>query len=86
MPLANHYDMVEAFPSNRANHPLGVRVLPWRARRDNRFANVQCLGLTRKSSTIDLVSVPDEIPGRFFQVTCLEQLARSIPRSDARPR
>src|SRR5436309_12298551 len=28
MPFANHDDVVKAFPSNRANHPLGIRVLP----------------------------------------------------------
>jgi hypothetical protein len=49
MPFANHYDVVKAFPSNRANHPLGIRVLPRRARRNNRFPDVQRLGLTRKS-------------------------------------
>ena len=76
MPFADHYYMVQAFPANRANHPLRIRVLPWRARRDNYFANGQCLGLTRKPFTIDLVAVPDEVPGRFFQAACLEQLAR----------
>jgi len=35
MPFAHHHDMVKAFPSNRANHPLGIRVLPWRARRNH---------------------------------------------------
>src|ERR671935_3060290 len=62
--------------SNRGNHPLGIRVLPWRARRDNHFANVQDLGLTRKPFTIDLISVPEEVPRRCFRAACLEQLPR----------
>src|SRR6266581_6157296 len=63
MPFADHDDVVKAFPSNRANHPLGIRVLPRRAGRDDRLPDVQRLGLTRKSPSIDLVSVPNEIPG-----------------------
>jgi hypothetical protein len=30
MPLAKHQDMVEAFPSDRANQPLIIAILPWR--------------------------------------------------------
>src|SRR6266446_7715377 len=57
MPFADHDNVVKAFPSNRANHPLGIRVLPRRAGRDDRLPDVQRLGLTRKSLSIDLVSV-----------------------------
>jgi hypothetical protein len=37
MLFANHHNMVEAFPSNRADHPLRIRVLPWRAWRNDNF-------------------------------------------------
>src|SRR5438093_6377170 len=63
MPLADHDDVVKAFPTNRANHPLGVRVLPGRAGRNYRFSDAQCLGLTRKSFSINLVSIPNQVPG-----------------------
>src|SRR6266478_7466593 len=63
VPVADHDNVVKAFPSNRGNHPLGIRVLPRRAGRDDRLPDVQRLGLTRKSLSIDLVSVPNEIPG-----------------------
>src|SRR5438552_13564515 len=33
MPFADHDDVVQAFPANRADHPLGIRVLPRRAGR-----------------------------------------------------
>ena len=63
MPLADHDYVVKAFPTNRANHPLGVRVLPGRAGRNYRFSDAQCLGLTRKSFSINLVSIPNQVPG-----------------------
>src|SRR5438445_9693034 len=62
MPFADHHDMVKAFPSNRSNHALGIGVLPGRAWRNDRFPDAQRPGLTRKSFSIDLVSVPDQIP------------------------
>jgi len=43
MPFADHHDMGEAFPSNRSNHALGIRVLPGRASRNDRFPDVQRL-------------------------------------------
>jgi len=76
MPFADHDDVVKAFPSNRTNHSLGIRVLPRRARRNNRLLGAQCLGLTRKSLSIDLVSVPNQIPRRLPQRARLEQLPR----------
>ena len=75
MPLADHDYVVEAFPTNRANHPLGVRVLPGRAGRNYRFSDAQCLGLARKSLSINLVSIPNQVPGPLLQRARLEQLA-----------
>jgi hypothetical protein len=37
--LACHHDMVQAFPPDRADQPLGVPVLPWRACRCRMIAN-----------------------------------------------
>jgi len=59
MPFAHHDHVVKAFSANRANHPLGIRVLPGRAGRNHRFSDVQPLGLTRKSFSINR-------DGRFF--------------------
>jgi hypothetical protein len=74
MPLADHDDMIETFPSNRSNHPLGIGVLPRRAWRNDRFPDVQRPGLTRKSFSIDLVSVPDQIPRSLLQPERFNQL------------
>jgi len=68
--------VVQAFTSNRADHPLGIRVLPRRAGRSNGLLDVQRPGLMRKSFSIDLVSVPNQISGPLLQRARLEQLAR----------
>src|SRR5436190_195271 len=57
MPFADHDDVVQAFTSNRADHPLGIRVLPRRAERNDGLLDVQHPDLMRKSFSIDLVSV-----------------------------
>src|SRR3989475_12254929 len=62
MPFANHDDVVQAFTSNRADHPLGIRVLPRRAGCNDGFLAVQHPGLMRKSFSIDLSSVPNQMP------------------------
>jgi hypothetical protein len=54
MPFADHDDVVQAFTSNRADHPLGIRVLPRRAGRNDGLLDVQHQGLIRKSFSIDL--------------------------------
>src|SRR5437867_2282468 len=76
MPFAEHDDMVQAFPSNRSNHALGIGVLPGRARRNDHFPDVQGLGLTRKSFSIHLVSVTDQMPW-LLQPARLDQLSPS---------
>ena len=76
MPFTDHHDIVETFPSNRPNYPLGIRVLPRRARRNHDFPDAQRLGLTPKSFAIDLVSVSEQILRSLLQAARLEQLPR----------
>jgi len=76
VPFADHDEVVKTFPSNRADHPLGIRVLPWRARSNDGLLDVQHPGLMRKSFSIDLVSVPNQIPGPLLQAVRLEELPR----------
>src|SRR6266700_7434539 len=76
MPLTDYHDMVQTFASNRANHALGIGVLPRRSWRFDRLPDVQHLGLTRKSVAIDLVPIPDQIPRAVLRPARLEQLAR----------
>jgi hypothetical protein len=33
VPLAEHDDMIKAFPSDRADQPFSMSILPWRSRR-----------------------------------------------------
>src|SRR5437867_7291312 len=76
MPFADHNDMVKAFPSNRSNHALSIGVLPGRARRNDHFPDAQRPGLTRKSFSIHLVSVTDQMPW-LLQPARLDQLSPS---------
>src|SRR3989454_2732568 len=76
MPFADHHDMVKAFPSNRSNHALGIGVLPGRSRRNDPFPDAQRPGLTRKSFSIHLVSVTDQMPW-LLQPARLDQLSPS---------
>src|SRR5262247_4334378 len=76
MPLAEHHDMVEAFSTNRANHPLRIAVLPRRAWRYNHLSDVEHPGSTRKSFAIDRVAIPDQKPRALLQPARLEQLPR----------
>src|SRR5438034_3068006 len=71
MPFAN---MVKAFQSNRSNHALGISVLPGRTWRNDRFPDVQRLGLTRKSFSVDLVSITDQMAWGLLQRARLDQL------------
>src|SRR5438105_8569334 len=63
MPFADHDDVVQAFTSNRADHPLGIRVLPRRAGRNNGLLDAQHPGLMRKSFSVSLVAIPNQVPG-----------------------
>src|SRR5437899_10782329 len=79
MPLADYHDMVKAFPPNRANHPLRIGVLPWRAWRNDRLPDVQQPRLTRKSFAIDLIPVPDQMPRALVLPARLDQLSCRPP-------
>jgi hypothetical protein len=37
MPFAQNHDVVEAFATDAADHPLDVGRLPWTPRRDDHF-------------------------------------------------
>jgi hypothetical protein len=39
MYLAEHNNVVEAFPSDRTDQPFGISVLPWGTRRRRLIAN-----------------------------------------------
>src|SRR2546422_4063232 len=75
MPLTDYHDMVQTFASNRANHALGIGVLPRRSWRCDRLPDVQHPGRTRKSFAIDLVPIPDQIPRTVLRPARLDQLS-----------
>src|SRR3989454_7547789 len=75
MPLADYYDMVKAFPPQRANHPLRIGVLPCAAWLNDRLPDVEQPRLTRKSFAIDLIPVPDQMPRALVLPARLDQLS-----------
>src|SRR5437762_14160115 len=75
MPLTDYHDMVQTFASNRANHALGIGVLPRRSWRCDRLPDVQHPGLARKSFAIDLVPIPDQIPRAVLRPARLDHLS-----------
>jgi len=59
MPLADHDYVVQAFTSNRANHPLGrTRFCQGERGAIYRFSDAQCLGADARIVSPYLVSVP----------------------------
>ena len=49
MPFVDHDDVIEAFPTNRADNALGEGILPGRPRRDKDLAYPQAF--TRRTNT-----------------------------------
>src|SRR6476659_2850802 len=61
MPLAEHNNMVKAFPPNRTDQPFSTCVLPWRARRRRSIANAHGSNSSNKDFAIGPVPVADQI-------------------------
>jgi len=57
--VENTKDQEQKHEESRANHALGIGVLPRRSWRNDRLPDIQHPGLMRKSFAIDLVPVPD---------------------------
>jgi ATP dependent DNA ligase domain len=58
VPFSEDHDMIDAFPSDRANQPFGIGILPWRPRRSWSVANTHGAHAPGESLTIDLISIP----------------------------
>ena len=61
MPLAEHDDMIKAFPSDRANQPFRMAILPWRAWRSWPVANAHGTKPPGENLAIDPVAIADEV-------------------------
>ena len=65
MSLVEHDDMTKALASNGADHPLRVRILPWRSWRADDFFDTHVRNSGLEILTVNSVAIPDQKSGRF---------------------
>src|SRR5437879_4680690 len=89
MSLAEHNNVVKAFPSDRTDQPFGISILPRGARRRWSVANAYRSESADKDLTIGPVPVTNEIVGSLFPPACLRDLIcdpfSGWMRCDAKP-
>jgi hypothetical protein len=61
VPFSEDHDMIDAFPSDRADQPFGIGILPWRSRRSWLIANTHGAHAPGESLTIDLISIAQQV-------------------------
>jgi hypothetical protein len=74
MPLAEHNNVVKAFPSDRTNQPFSISVLPRGTRRCWPIADAYRSESADKDLAIGPVPVTNEIAGSLFPPVCLRDL------------
>ena len=74
MALANDDDVIKTFPSDRADQPLRISVLPRRPRRDRSVANAHGPDAPDEGSAIRAVAVADQVAWRLVPAAGLGQL------------
>ena len=72
--LAEHNNVVKAFPSDRTDQPFGICVLPRGTRRSWSVANAYRSESADKDLTIGPIPVTDQIAGNLFPAACFRDL------------
>src|SRR6202021_1919578 len=72
--LAEHNNVVKAFPSDRTDQPFSISILPRGARRCRSIANAYRSESADKDRTIGPVPVTNGIAGSLFPAACLRDL------------
>src|SRR6202045_3135615 len=72
--LAEHNNVVKAFPSDRTDQPFGICILPRGARRRRSIADAYRSESADKNLTIGAVPVTNEIAGSLFPPACFRDL------------
>jgi len=72
--LCENDDVVEAVPPKGTDHALAVRILPRGPRRGEDLLDSHRTHSTNEVRAIDLVSVPDDVPGRRVVGKGVDQL------------
>src|SRR5579859_2271415 len=77
MTLAEHDQVIGQVPTERADKPFGISVLPRRSWRDANLSHAEVLDASVEGGAEDLVSVADEELERAVQTEGLDDLLRS---------
>src|ERR1700729_3144793 len=72
--LAEHNNVVKAFPSDRTDQPFSISILPRGARRRGSIADAYRSESADKNLTISAVPVTNEIAGGLFPTACFRDL------------
>jgi hypothetical protein len=72
--LARHHNVVQAFPTDRADQPFGVAVLPWRACRSRMIANAKRANSANEYAAVASISIMDQIARNLLPPTGGRQL------------
>jgi hypothetical protein len=77
MLLAEHHDMIEAVPADRANDPLRISILPWRPHRNRSIPYAHCGKAPDEGFAISAIPIPNEYRGASLLTTGFGQLPRN---------
>ena len=77
MPFAEHDDMVDPFPTDRADEPFDIGVLPGRARRCRSISDAERPKAPRNDRAISAVSIADEVLRGLLPAACLGEWPRN---------
>jgi len=61
MPLAEDNDMIKTFPSDRADQPIRMSILPWRVRHGRSITNPHRIKTSFEYLAIDAVAIANKI-------------------------
>ena len=75
MPLTKDDNMVKAVPSDRADEPLTIAILPGRSRRGWPIPNAHRPKTSDENITVDAVAIANEIAWPLLPATSFRQLA-----------
>src|SRR5450755_3347981 len=72
--LAEDDDMIKTFPSDRADQPFSISILPWRSWRGWPVTNAHGAKPPFEIRAVDAVAIEDDIPRRRFPSVGLGEL------------
>lgn len=75
MPLTKYDNMIKAVPSDRADEPLTIAILPWRSRRGWSIPNAHRPKMPDEDIAVDSVPIANEIAWPLLPAISLRQLA-----------